>query len=73
MKHHRYDDGFDSELDDMPPPLSSRIDHMSRKWTEEEAEHRGRHNRRAMSRRRIEDWQEAQSLQRQLDDDFDVD
>lgn len=70
MKHHRYDDGFESELDDLPPPLSSRIDHMSRKWAEEEAGHRGRHHRRAMSRRRIEDWQEEQLLQRDLDDEL---
>jgi hypothetical protein len=72
MKRHRPDDGFDYEMDDLPPPLSSRIDHMSRKWAEEEAENRGRHNRRAMTRRRIEDWREDRSLQRALDDDLDL-
>jgi hypothetical protein len=73
MRRHRQDDGFEYEMGDLPPPLSSRIDHMSRKWAEEEAEHRGRHNRRAMTRRRIEVWREEQALQHPLDDDLELD
>jgi hypothetical protein len=73
MKRHRHADSLDDEMHDLPPPLSSRIDYMSRKWAEEEAEHRGRHNRRAMSRRRFEDWQERLAPLPEPEDDADLD
>ncbi len=72
MKHHHFDDGFDLEPDDLPPPLSSRIEHLSRKWAEEEEEQRSRHHRRANARRRIEDWREERSINRMLEDDLDL-
>jgi hypothetical protein len=47
------DDYLEPELDDLPPPLSSRIQHLSRKWMDDEEARPGRPHRRA--RRRIED------------------
>jgi hypothetical protein len=71
-----FDDAFEAEAveadDHLPPPLSSRIAQLSRKWTNDDEDRRaGRPQRRA--RRRIEDWREARSLARDLEDDFDRD
>lgn len=73
MRHHHYDDGYDADAEDLPPPLSSRIEQLSRKWAEEEEEQRGRLHRRTATRRRIEDWRDERSLRRQFEDEIDAD
>ncbi|MFU8816628.1 MAG: hypothetical protein ACNA7W_14865, partial [Pseudomonadales bacterium] len=64
--HDHADDDFDT--DEIPLVLSSRIDQLSRRWSEEE-DRPDRPLRR--TRRRIEEWREEQSLKRQFDDDLD--
>lgn len=73
MRHQHYNDGFDGEADDLPPPLSSRIEQLSRKWAEEEEEQRARFHRRTAARRRIEDWRDELSIRRQYEDELDND
>jgi hypothetical protein len=65
------DDDFDLEGDELPPPLSSRIQHLSRKWTDEKDGRVGRVHRR--TRRRLEDWRDARALAREFDGEIDRD
>ncbi len=70
MKHHDSGDGdFDDEL---PANVSSHIEHLSRKWAEDEERH-PRQQRHVLTRRRIEDWREEQALRRQFEDDLEID
>lgn len=71
MKHSHHEDDFDGDLDDLSPAVSSHIEHLSRKWADEEARH-GRQVRRGLTRRRIEDWREERDLRRAFED-FDLD
>lgn len=70
MKQQHHDDDF--YLDDLSPGVSAHIEHLSRKWAEDE-DRPNRLHRRGLTRRRIEDWREEQALRRELDDDFDCD
>ena len=60
----------DLEFDDLPQTVSAHIEHLSRKWAEDEAR-QSRHQRHVMTRRRIEDWREERDLLRQFEDDID--
>ena len=71
MKHSHHEDDFDGELDDLSPVVASHIEHLSRKWADEEARH-GKLVRRGLTRRRIEDWREERELRRAFED-FDLD
>lgn len=72
MKHNANTDELDPEFDDLPETVSAHIEHLSRKWAEDEERHT-RHQRHAVTRRRIEDWREERDLQRQFDDELDLD
>lgn len=71
MKHQLEPDDLDPEFDDLPQGVSPHIEHLSRKWAED-AERQGRHQRHGLTRRRIEDWREERELQRQFDDDLEL-
>ena len=70
MKALNQDDP-DPDFDDLPRTVSAHIEHLSRKWAEDEERHT-RHQRHGMTRRRIEDWREERELQRQFDDELDI-
>lgn len=65
-------DDLDPDFDDLPRTVSAHIEHLSRRWAEDE-ERQSRHQRHVMTRRRIEDWREERELLRQFDDDIDDD
>jgi hypothetical protein len=72
MKHQPNPDEMDPEFDELPETVSAHIEHLSRKWAEDE-QRQSRHQRHVLTRRRIEDWREERALRRQLEDDFDLD
>lgn len=73
MKHHYDHEDFEAglEADDLPPAMSAQIEHLSRRWAEEE-ERQQRQQRRGLTRRRIEDWREERALRREFEDDLDL-
>ncbi len=72
MKHSQYEEEFDVDLDDLGPGAASHLEHLTRKWAEDEQRH-NRQIRRGLTRRRIEDWREERALQREMEDDYDLD
>lgn len=72
MKHHLNSDPLDVDLDELPPIVSAHIEHLSRKWAEDEQRH-NRHQRQALTRRRIEDWRDERELRRQFEEEPDLD
>ena len=70
MKSANHDD-LDPDFDDLPRTVSAHIEHLSRKWAED-GERQSRHQRHVITRRRIEDWREERELQRQFDDELDI-
>lgn len=67
-----YDDEIDPDFDDAAAAMSPHIEHLSRRWAEDELRH-SRQLRRHLTRRRIEDWREERALLRELEDDYDLD
>jgi len=72
MKQQLNPDDFDADFDELPQTVSAHIEHLSRKWAEDEARH-NRHQRHVLTRRRIEDWREERALRREFEDDLDLD
>jgi hypothetical protein len=72
MKSNLNPNELDPEFDDLPQTVSAHIEHLSRKWAEDE-ERQTRHQRHTLTRRRIEDWREERALRRQFEDDLDLD
>lgn len=72
MKHQTHLDDFDADLDDLSPVVTAHIEHLSRKWADED-DHPNRLHRRGLTRRRIEEWREARALRHQFEDEIDLD
>lgn len=72
MKPHNISDELDFDFDELPRTVSAHIEHLSRKWAEEQVRQE-RHHRQTLTRRRIEDWREERERRRQFDDDLEVD
>ncbi|MDZ7668934.1 MAG: hypothetical protein U5Q16_05745 [Gammaproteobacteria bacterium] len=71
-QHYDYEDlEAGLETDDLPPAMSAQIEHLSRRWAEEE-DRQARQQRRGLTRRRIEDWREERALRREFEDDLDL-
>ena len=70
MKHLNPEE-LDPDFDDLPQTVPAHVEHLSRKWAEDE-QRQSRHQRHVLTRRRIEDWREERDLQRQFEDDLDV-
>lgn len=73
MKQHYDHQDFEAglESDDLPPAMSAQIEHLSRRWAEEE-DRSQRQQRRGVTRRRIEDWREERALRREFEDDLEL-
>lgn len=69
MKQHP--DELDPEFDELPPTVSAHVEHLNRKWAEEE-QRLSRNQRHVLTRRRIEDWREDRALRRQFEDDLEL-
>lgn len=72
MKHNPNTEELDPEFDDLPEGVSAHVEHLSRKWAEDEERH-NRHQRHVLTRRRIEDWRDERELRRQFEDDLGLD
>jgi hypothetical protein len=71
MKHDLSPEDFEPEFDELPRTVSAHIQHLSRKWAEDE-QRQNRHQRHVLTRRRIEDWREERALRREFEDDLDL-
>lgn len=73
MRHqHHFEEDFEADLEDLSPVVSAHIEHLSRKWADDE-DRPNRLHRRGLTRRRIEDWREERALRRQFEDELDLD